>query len=277
MSDSKNNNKDDFGHGRVRKLKRTWDFICVSNDGKVLHFSKISTKVKSFAFISFLIFIYCCAMTYLYMNERNELALLTTKFIGIETNLQDVSRERDEMAAKMALAEKNSKEIIVKPVEIEKSGKNQKSEDASPEKTDVEKNSNSNESVSQDFLDIADFSAKRGKGSSVNLRFQLKAKNDVQKTNKGYIVSALMPSSDSPAASWKLSAGELNKGVPANPEKGQFYSFKGEKEVTIRLKAGDASKAVKIFVFDEKNKIVIDEVYQIEEAPKREKKKSRRK
>ena len=47
--------------------------------------------------------------------------------------------------------------------------------------------------------------------------------------------------------------------------------------MTIRLKAGDASKAVKIFVFDEKNKIVIDEVYQIEEAPKKEKKKSRRK
>lgn len=277
MSDSIDNNMNNFGPSRVKKLKRTWDFICVSNDGKVLHFSKISSKVKICIFVFFLAVLFASSLSYLYMKERKELTLLTAKFISIETNLQDVSRERDELAAKMALAEKNSKEVTEKKVDSEKNVKAKAPEEPAPLKNDDAKNPKNNESENQALLDIGSFSAKRSGNSSVNLRFNLKAKNDVQKLNKGYIVSALMPSLDSAASSWKISAGELKNGTPDNPEKGQVYSFKGEKEITIRLKASDASKAVKVFVFDENKKVLIDEVFQIEEVRKTEKKKSRRK
>lgn len=278
MSDSVDNIKmKDFGHGRVKKLKRTWDFICVSNDGRVLHFSKISRKVKICGFFFFLTVIFASAVSYLYIQERQGLALLTAKFISLETNMQDVSRERDEMAAKMALAEKSSMDFSEKRVDSEKNLKNQKSEESVPLKIDEEKNANVNNSVSQVALGIDSSSAKRSKGSAVNLRINLKAKNDAQKLNNGYIITALMPSLDSAESSWKLSAGDLKNGIPDNPGKGQFYSFKGKKEITIRLKAADAAKAVKVFVFDENKKVVIDDVIQIGEAPKVEKKKSRRK
>lgn len=272
-----NNNLKNFGPGRVKKLKRTWDFICVSNDGRVVHFSKISRKVKAGVFFFFLALIFASAVSYLYVKERKELTLLTAKFIDLETNLQDVSRERDEMAAKMALAEKNSKDSSEKPLAAEKNLKNQQNQEPVQVKSEEEKSPKNNESATQALLDIVNFSAKRSKGSSVNLRFNLKAKNDAQKLNKGYIISALMPSSDSAPSSWKISEGDLKNGIPDNPEKGQFYSFKGEKEITIRLKAADASKAVKIFVFDENKKVAIDGVFQIADAPKTEKKKSRRK
>jgi len=279
VSDSIDNNKNlkDFGSDRVKKLKRTWDFICVSNDGRVLHFSKISTKVKLASFFFLGIAVFASAACYLYIKEREALALLTAKFINLETNMQDVSRERDEVAAKMALAEKPFKDSSEKIAEAEKNLKNMKGEEPVSAKSDEENNAKNNEPISQSALGIDSFSAKRSKGSAVSLRINLKAKNDTQKLNKGYIVIALMPSPDSAESSWKLSAGVLKNSIPDSPNKGQFYSFKGEKEITIRLKSAASSKAVKVFVFDENKKVVLDEVYQIEGAPKVEKKKSRRK
>jgi len=278
VSDSiENNNLKNFGASRVKKLERTWDFICVSNDGKVLHFSKISKKVKICGFLFFLAVILASAVGYLYMKERKELAILTAKFIGLETNFKDVSRERDEMSAKMALAEKKMKELPEKQVAVEKNIKSQQTVEPVQIKTEEAKNAKTNESLPQAFLGIDNFSARRGKGSVVNLRFNLKAKNDAPKLSTGYIIAALMSSPEAAASTWKLSAGILKNGIPNSPEKGQFYSFQNEKELTIKLKAGDTAKAVKLFVFDDNKRVVIDEVFQIVEASKTARKKSRRK
>lgn len=274
MKESEENyNPKGMGHGRVKRIKRTWDFLCVSSDGKILHFSKISRKVSIAAFACSIIIVFSSVLSYFFVNQRKELVMLTAKFISMETRLQDVSRERDEFAAKIALVEKSA---------IAKSDKSKDKDQGSDQKTKVseeqEQKSVPMAVVNDSSLILDGSSAKRSKGSSLVLRLHLKSTLGEQAQVKGYIYSALMPSSDSDPSKWKLNPGvNLKDGVPEAPDKGQYFSIKGEKEITLKLKSSDSFKAVKVFIFDDKGKSLAQNVFQIEEAPRKEKKKSRRK
>ena len=87
-----------------------------------------------------------------------------------------------------------------------------------------------------------------------------------------------MPSADSPASTWKLSAGDMKNGFPDAPDKGLSYNFKSEKEITVRLKSNGGSQAVKVFVYDETKKVAAEKIVEITETKQStSKKKSKRK
>lgn len=262
----------DMGQGRVKKIKRTWDFLCVSTDGRIIHFSNISGKLSAFCAVCLVVLIFSVVLTGFYIYQRKEFVMLTAKFIDLEGRFQDVSKERDEFAAKIALSEKKSSDqpVIPKaPQQDDKISKNTENVETSP-KADAMTDASD--------LQISDFSARRGGGSVVNLRFNLKSKTGSQALVKGHIISALMPSPESESSAWKLSPDmKLKDEKPESPEKGQYFSLKGDKEITVRLKASASFKAVKVFVYDDAKKSFAENVVKIEDAPKKEKKKQKRK
>lgn len=271
---SDNNSLSGSGSGRIKKYKRTWDFVCVSNDGKIIHFSRISRKVAASAFVFALIIIYSSVLSFFYIKEKKELTILTSRFINMEASLQDVSRERDGIAAKLAMAEANVEPQAGNKSVPEINQKNIKKEDLATEKMETSVSENSGTPGNNVDLAIENFSARRINASSVNLRFVLKSTSDIAKQYKGYIVSAIMPSGESSPSAWKFAKGIVHKdGIPENPEKGHYYVMKGEKEITVRLKADSSSKAVKTIVFDDRKNVLAEGVIQIESAsvkPKKE-------
>lgn len=260
----------EFSSDRIKKHKRTWDFICVSNDGKVVHFSTISRKVAVASVFFAVLIIFSSVLSFFYIRQKKELTVLTSRFIGMEAALQDVSRERDGIAAKLALAEGKAEgpvPLMGKKPEVNQDN-GRKEEIITPEKTQVPAPQPSMEQNSS-LLAVDSFSAKRINSDSVNLRFMLKSKVPDEKTQyKGYIVAASMPSESSPASSWKFPKGiNNNNGVPDNPEKGHYYVMKKEKEITVKVKADSSTKTLKIFVFDESKNIMAEGIAQIEGSP----------
>lgn len=268
---------DKYMAGRVKRLKRTWDLLFVSNDGRVVHFSKVSTKVRFFVFLMVASFVSAMLTGYLFVKEKKALSALTAKYSDLEENHQDVSRERDSMAAKLALAEKSLKQPVEKNLIQDKDQKFQKLQDNQQSKADDSKEKQASSIPVSNSVMIDELSAKRS-GGGVNIRLLLKSADSSQAQNKGYIIAALMPSADSPASTWKLSAGDMKNGFPDAPEKGLSYNFKSEKEITVRLKSNGGSQAVKVFVYDETKKVAAEKIVEITETKQStSKKKSKRK
>ncbi len=185
---------------RVKKFRRIWDFVCVSNDGRVFHFSKISRLITFSVFLMFLLTVYSGVLSWFYLLDRKNLQILTENYIETEHKLQDVSRERDSAVAKLALAGEPEKKDL--PVSEKPAQSVMKVEPALPAPAEEKTVQGENQIVSNGVT-LENFSAKKSKGNGLNIRFSVKPKTD-EKILKGYIFSALMPDSESPSSKWKI-------------------------------------------------------------------------
>lgn len=260
------------------KLVRKSRLIIVDDFGKMKSGGYLKTLIMALSIVS----VVCCSAAvlfyFLYTDLSQQLFFKKTKFAQSEKKIEQLTREKEILMARLVIAGK-------KLTETEKKSKTEdnpaglKTQETETITSEAEKKNKTDRSVPETQTEdesaqiinktvtIEKFMVKNDKTKkNLLVRFDIRKISKEPGDVSGRIFTILRPASASQDQWLVVPATSLKNGVPSEYEKGQYFSIKNFKPVKFRIKNQadpDFFKKALIFVFNEQKDLIFEKLIDI--------------